>query len=49
MGGDSMATRGSSDLPESTEIHPLGQVAADTHADNLRHAYLRAHFMNALL
>ena len=33
----------------SFEIHPLGQVAAGTHADNLRHAYLRAHFMNALL
>ena len=44
-----MATHGSSDLPESAEIHPVGQVAADTHADNLRHAHLRAHFMNALL
>ena len=44
-----MATRGSSDLPESAEIHPVGQVSADTHADNLRHAHLRAHFMNALL
>ena len=44
-----MATRRSSDLPESVEIHPLGQVAAATHADNLRHACLRTHFMNALL
>lgn len=44
-----MAPRGSADLPESTEIHPVGQVAAATHADNLRHAHLRAHFMNVLL
>ena len=44
-----MATRESSGLPESAELHPLGQVAAATHADNLRHAHLRAHFMNALL
>jgi hypothetical protein len=44
-----MATRGSSELPPSAEIPPVGQVAADTHADNLRHAHLRAHFMNALL
>jgi hypothetical protein len=44
-----MTPRRSSELPQSAEIHPLGQVAADTHADNVRHAYLRAHFMNALL
>jgi hypothetical protein len=43
-GGDHMATRRSSDLPQSAEIPPIGQVSAGTHGDNLR-----AHFMNALL
>ena len=36
--------------PPSSPMHRVaGTLAGETHADNLRHTYLRAHFMNALL
>ena len=44
-----MATRKSQKLPPSAELHPLGQISTATHADAVRHAHLRASFMNALL
>ena len=35
--------------PSSPMPRVAGALAGETHADNLRHAYLRVHFMNALL
>ena len=35
--------------PSSPMPRVAGTLAGETHADNLRHAYLRVHFMNALL
>lgn len=36
--------------PPAKEMHPVaGQLTGETHADNVRHSYVRAHFMNALL
>ena len=49
VNSSTIITRGMGATRSSFEIHPLGQVAAVTHADNLRHGYLRVHFMNALL
>ena len=35
--------------PPSFDLHRVAGVAGETHGDRLRHAYLRAHFMNSLL